>query len=258
MEVVILCGGLGSRLKKETEFIPKPMIHVGGKPLLWHIMKIYSHYGFNDFVLPLGYKGEIIKNYFLDFNSINNNLSIKLNKYKPVINYLDEYLENWNITLVDTGLSSLKGSRIKQIQKYITGKTFMITYGDGVSAVDIQKLLAYHNKHGKIGTVTGVYPPSRFGDLKIKDEQVIALNEKPQVSRGLINGGFFVFDYDIFDYLSVDEKCDFEMGPLEKLISNGELMVYDYSGEWIGADTAREIQYLNDLWNSDSAFWKIW
>ena len=257
-KVVILCGGMGTRLREETEYKPKPMVEVGGKPILWHILKIYDHYGISDFVLCLGYKGSVIKNYFLNYEAINSDLTVKLGSEKAV--KIHDGLENndWNITLADTGDKTLKGARLKKIEKYITEDVFMVTYGDGVANVDIEKLLKFHRQHGKIGTVTGVRPPSLFGELLVEDDKAALFSEKPQTSSGLINGGFFVFNKSFFNYLSDDDDCDLEHGPLEKLTNEGELMVYTHDGPWACMDTYRDVEYLNKLWRDNQAFWKAW
>lgn len=256
--VVILCGGFGTRLREETEIRPKPMVEIGNKPILWHIMKIYGYWGFKSFVLCLGYKGEMIKEYFFNYEILNNDFSIELGNEKRTTIHGNSGEKGWEITLADTGDESLKGSRIKRVQKYIEGDTFMLTYGDGVIDINLKELLDYHKGHGKIGTVTGVRPPSRFGELVVDKDLVSSFTEKPQSSEGLINGGFFVFNRDIFDYLSEDNKCDFEIGPLEDLAKDGQLMVYRHDGEWACMDTYRDMQYLNTLWKEGRAFWKVW
>lgn len=258
LKVVILCGGLGTRLREETDYRPKPMVEIGGRPILWHIMKIYAYYGFKEFVLCLGYKGEIIKEYFLNYEVLNSDFTIKLDKEKTttIHNILDE--NDWSITLVDTGDKALKGARLKRTEKYISEDVFMVTYGDGVANIDIKKLFDFHNRHGKIGTVTGVRPPSLFGELLLEGNKASLFSEKPQTSVGLINGGFFVFNKRFFDYLSDEDNCDFERGPLEKLTNDGELMVYIHDGLWACMDTYRDLEYLNKLWQNNQAFWKVW
>jgi len=218
-KVVILCGGLGTRLKEETEYRPKPMVEIGDKPILWHIMKIYAHYGFNDFVLCLGYKGRIIKEYFLNYEVLNKDFTIQLGREKKITMHNDLDEKDWVVTLVNTGDKALKGTRLKRIEKYIPDDVFMVTYGDGVGDVDIKKLLDFHNQHGRIGTVTGVRPPSLFGELQVKDNKALLFSEKPQASAGLISGGFFVFNRRLFEYLTDDDNCDFERGPLERIAS---------------------------------------
>ena len=223
---------MGSRLGQLTQAVPKPMVKIGGKPVLWHIMKTYSYYGFNEFVIALGVKGEVIKNYFYNFELNNSDLSIDFSNGK--INFFNSINENnWNVTLVDTGLNTLKGGRIKRLEKYLLDdKTNMITYGDCVSNIDIEKLFQFHKSHGKIITITGVHPPARFGELIEKDGSVISFEEKPQSSTGLINGGYMVFNNKLFDYLTDDEDCDFEFKVLEKLSKIGEVMAYKHNGFW--------------------------
>jgi len=257
-KVVILCGGLGTRLKEETEFKPKPMVTIGNKPILWHIMQIYAHYGFKDFILCLGYKGEAIKEYFFNYDILNNDFTVKLGAKKTVTMNNKPDVSDWAITLADTGANALKGARLKKIEKYIKEDTFMVTYGDGVGNINIKKLLEFHKSHGKLATVTGVRPPSLFGELQVKNNKAVIFSEKPQTSTGLINGGFFVFNKKIFEYLTDDDKCDFEKGPLEKIASKGELMVYTHDGAWACMDTHRDVEYLNKLWQTNEAFWKVW
>ena len=262
-KVVILCGGRGARLNEETEIKPKPLVEIGGKPILWHIMKIYSTFGFDNFVLCLGYKGAMIKEYFYHYHLMMNDFTLTFNnvaneskrnvKFEQGVEKID-----WTITLADTGIDTLKGARIKRIEKYIEGDTFLLTYGDGVADVDIDAIIKFHKKHGKIATLTGVRPPSRFGDLVARNNKVMQFTEKPQASAGLINGGFFVFNKKIFNYLTADENCDFEKGALERLAQKGELMVYEHKGSWECMDTYRDTVYLNELWNNNKAFWKKW
>jgi len=258
MKVVILCGGLGTRLREETEFRPKPMVEIGGKPILWHTMKIYTHYGYKDFILCLGYKGEIIKEYFYNYELINNDFTIELGDDRDIEIHSDHGEKGWRITLADTGDKALKGARLKRVEKYIDGDQFMMTYGDGVANIDIHSLLAFHHTHGKLATVTGINPTSRFGELKIKGGQVESFSEKPRTTSGLINGGFFVFNKGIFDYLSADDNCDLETGSLEEIARKGQLMVYKHTGFWACMDTLRDMDYLNKLWNENKAFWKVW
>lgn len=255
VKVAILCGGLGTRLKEETEYRPKPMVKIGGKPMLWHIMKTYSNYGFKDFVLCLGYKGEMIKEYFYNYEILNNDFTVELGQHKNIEIHDTSDEKGWRITLVDTGERTLKGARLKRIEKYINSDTFMATYGDGVANIDINELFEFHNDHGKIATLTGVMPPSRFGTLSVDGNRVVEFNEKPQASGGLINGGFFVFDKKIFDYLTDDDECDLEIGVLDVLAKDGELTVYRHTGEWACMDTVRDTEYLNNLWSSGKAFW---
>ncbi|MBN1213828.1 MAG: glucose-1-phosphate cytidylyltransferase [Candidatus Lokiarchaeota archaeon] len=257
MKVIILAGGWGTRLGRLTDYIPKPMVKIGGKPILWHILKIYSYYGYTDFVICLGVKGEIIKDYFYNFELKNNNFTIDLSD-KSIIFHNENKKENWRVTLIDTGLNNLKGSRIKQVEKYLDPEINMLTYGDGIADINIKELVAFHKKHGKIMTITGVHAPARFGEIVEKNSQVLSYMEKPQTSVGLINGGFMVFNNSFLDLLSIDEKCDFEKGPLEQIAEKGELMVYKHKGIWECMDHERDVDYLNYLWYSNKAFWKIW
>ncbi|HWP49036.1 MAG TPA: glucose-1-phosphate cytidylyltransferase [Candidatus Limnocylindrales bacterium] len=258
MKVVILCGGLGTRLREETEFRPKPMVKIGTKPILWHIMKLYAHYGFKDFVLCLGYKGEIIKEYFYHYEMYNSDFSVYLGKQKSIEVHNSHNELDWHVALIDTGEKALKGARIKRIEHLIEDEHFLLTYGDGVANLNIKQLVEFHLRHGRIGTVTGVRPPSLFGELQVRGDQVELFTEKPQTSSGLISGGFFAFSRKIFDYLSSADDCDFEPGPLEKLAQDGQLMVYEHRGEWACVDTYRDLEHLNHLWFTNRAFWKVW
>lgn len=258
MQTVILCGGLGTRLREETEFRPKPMVNIGDRPILWHIMKIYAHFDYTDFVLALGYKGDMIKQYFFHYELMNNDVTIELGKQEQLCIHQCHDEAGWRITLANTGEEALKGARLKKIQKYITGDTFMLTYGDGVADINLNELVSFHKSHGKLATLTGINPASRFGELKIEGNNVKAFNEKPENGEGYINGGFFILNRDVFDYLSEDDSCDFEIGALEELAQNGELMVYKHRGFWACMDTLRDMEYLNKLWIEDKARWKVW
>lgn len=258
MKVVILCGGLGTRLREETEFRPKPMVKIGTKPILWHIMKHYAHYGFKDFILCLGYRGETIKEYFYNYEVYNEDFTVCLGKQKSIHLHDSHSDLDWRVALIDTGEKALKGARLKRIEHLIDSDDFMLTYGDGVANIDIRELAEFHRQHGKISTVTGVHPPSLFGELKIRGSQVELFTEKPQTSSGLISGGFFVLSRRIFDYLSPEDECDFERGPLEKLAQQEQLMVYQHRGDWACVDTYRDLQHLNHLWATNQAFWKVW
>jgi glucose-1-phosphate cytidylyltransferase len=258
MQVVILCGGLGTRLREETEFRPKPMVNIGNRPILWHIMKIYANYGYKEFVLALGYKGEMIKNYFCHYELMNNDVTIELGKPEQISIYHTHEESGWRITLASTGEKTLKGGRLKKAAKYLTDDTFMLTYGDGVGNIDIPALIAFHKQHGKLATITGINPPSRFGQLQVSGGQVTAFSEKPVAGEGVINGGFFVFDKKILDYLTEDDTCDLEVGPLEKIAAEGQLMVYKHRGFWACMDTQRDMEYLNRLWAENRAEWKVW
>lgn len=257
-KVVILCGGAGTRLREETEYRPKPMVNIGPRPILWHIMKYYAQFGFSDFVLALGYRGEMIKNYFCHYELMNNDVTVELGKPENIQIHYGDHEVGWKITLADTGEKSLKGSRLKKTAKYIADETFMVTYGDGLADVDIDALLAFHKSHGKIATVTGINATARFGELRIEGDRVASFSEKPKSAKSLVNGGFFVFNRKIFDYLTVDDSCDLEYGPLEEIAKGGQLMVYKHKGFWTCMDTLRDTEYLNGLWSSGEAKWKIW
>ncbi|NQU95495.1 MAG: NTP transferase domain-containing protein [Candidatus Omnitrophica bacterium] len=235
-DVVILCGGMGTRLREETETKPKPMVEIGGKPILWHIMKYYAAYGFTRFILALGYKGAYIKDYFRDYNNE----------------------KQWEIACVDTGQKTLKGGRIKRLEPHIKSKNFHLTYGDGLGRVDLKRLANFHFSRKKIGTVTAVRPPSRFGELLLKGNYVKEFEEKPQLTRGYINGGFFIFNKKLLEYLTPDENCDLEFGALQKLASEGQLTAYKHDGYWQCMDTARDMNYLNELWENGDPPWRIW
>ena len=255
-EVIILCGGKGTRLSEETQTKPKPMVEIGTRPILWHIMKTYANYGFNKFILALGYKGDYIKRYFYDFRITSNDFTLSMRPNKNPILHNIHNDSNWEITFVDTGIDTLKGGRIKRVEKYIKNDNFMITYGDGVADIDIKNLYDFHKKHNKKGTLTAVRPPSRFGEIEIEGDKVKHFEEKPQLGKGYINGGFFVFKKEFFDYLTPD--CNFEFGPLEKLAKNEELHSYKHDGFWQCMDNVRERDYLNKLWNTNKAHWKVW
>jgi glucose-1-phosphate cytidylyltransferase len=258
MKVVILCGGFGTRLKEETEYRPKPMVEIGNRPVLWHIMKMYSNYGFNDFILCLGYKKNMIKEYFLNYEAMNNDCTVRLGERKSIDFHSKHEEKDWTVTLADTGDEPQTGSRVKRIEKYVNGEPFMLTYGDGVADLDISKLAKFHESHGKIGTVTGVHPSSRFGDLVIKNNQVVHFHEKAQVNKGLISGGFFVFKNEFFDYLSNGDNCVLEKEPLENLTAVGQLMVHQHEGFWQCVDTYRELEFLNSMWKTGNPPWKTW
>ncbi len=257
MKVIILAGGWGTRLGRRTELIPKPMVRIGNKPMLWHIMKIYSYYGFNDFVICLGVKGDIIKDYFYHYEYYNNDFAIDLKK-KNIEIYSNSDETNWKISLIDTGINTLKGGRIKRVEKYLNPDINMVTYGDGVADINIKNLVEFHKSHNKIFTITGVHAPARFGELTEEDGELKSFQEKPQTSVGLINGGFMVFNNKFLDYITPDEDCDLEYGILEDLTSKGEVMVYKHEGNWACMDHERDLDHLNKLWNNNQAFWKIW
>ena len=253
MKVILLCGGYGTRLGEETQLKPKPMVEIGGKPILWHIMKIFQKHNMQDFHLALGYKADFIKDYFLKYNSLNNDFSVNLKSGKIEFNDIIE--ENWNINLTDTGLNTMTGGRLLRLKESLKNEeTFMLTYGDGVSNVDLTRLLKFHKSHGKIATVTAVRPPVRFGELIINDNKVEEFAEKPQAGKGWINGGFFVFNKEIFNYIE-DDSIMLEREPLEKLSKMGELMAYKHDDFWQCMDTIREKEILEGLLNSNSAPW---
>ena len=259
MDVIILCGGKGTRLSEETVKKPKPMVEIGGMPILWHIMKIYGFYGYNRFILALGYRGNQIKQYFYNYKNTNSDSSLKLNPNHKISYQNDTDDKNWEIVFVDTGEETLKGGRIKRLEKYIKSDVFHLTYGDGVIDADLNKLVEFHNSHNCIGTVTAVRPPSRFGELNIgTDNTILSLEEKPQMGKGLINGGFFVFDKRMLSYLSDDENCDFEFGPLQKISEEGQLKALRHDGFWQCMDNIRERENLNDQIRAKTAPWMVW
>jgi len=253
VKVVILCGGKGTRLEQETDFKPKPMVEIGGRPILWHIMNIYSYYGFKDFVLCLGYKGEKIREYFINYGGRN---SICINRTHSNIEFHIKTL-NWTVNLAYTGEESQTGARIKKIEEFIKQDSFMVTYGDGVANINIGKLVKFHKKQGTIATVTGVHPASRFGELIIKNDKAVVFSEKPQTSQGYINGGFFVFNKNFFRYVNNNKDCSLEGKPLEKLAKTGELSVYKHNDYWQCMDTRRELMLLRNLWKSGNAPWRL-
>lgn len=257
MKVAILCGGLGTRLREETEFRPKPMVEIGGRPILWHIMKKYAHHGFSDFVLCLGYRGNIIKDYFLNYEAMNNDFTICLGQRSHIRYHGHHTEQGFNITLADTGLNTQTGGRVRRIQKYVGRDTFLLTYGDGLSDVDIPELIRFHKSHGKLATVTSVSPVSRYGMLELGGQgEVMRFAEKPTI-EGWMSTGFFVLEPGVFDYLGGDE-CIFEHEPLERLAADGQLVAYRHTGFFYAMDTYREYQYLNDLWSRGTAPWKNW
>ena len=251
MKVVIFCGGTGTRLKEQTEFLPKPLIYIGGFPMVFHVMKIYSYYGYTDFVLALGYKQEAFKEYFAHFNEINNDV-VMYGDYSTK-HYPNGKDSNWKVTLSNTGANTLKGGRLKRIEKYIQGDTFMATYGDGVADIDIPKLLAFHKEHGKIVTMTGVKQKPRFGDIYEARGEVASFTEKQQ--HTLVNGGFYVFDRRIFDYLTEDVRCDLEVGALEKIAKEGEMRVYKHDGFWACVDTLCDMGILQSMCDAGNTPW---
>ncbi|MGA2253780.1 MAG: glucose-1-phosphate cytidylyltransferase [Thermoguttaceae bacterium] len=258
-KVVILCGGLGTRLREETEFRPKPMVEVGGRPILWHIMKTYAHNGFQEFVLCLGYRGNVIREYFLNYEAMNNDFTISLGAGGRKIEYHGAHAEqDFCVTLVNTGTETMTGGRVKRIEPFIDDDLFMVTYGDGLADIDIHALMAFHRAHGKMATVTAVRPFSRFGILELDAENgVKCFAEKPQV-EGWINAGYFIFHRRFFDYLKSGDGCIMEHEPLARAADDGELVAYRHHGFFFAMDTYREYEALNKLWNSGQAPWKVW
>jgi len=252
IKVIILAGGLGTRLEEETVVKPKPMIDIGGKPILWHIMKIYSAYAYNEFVITLGYKGECIKEYFLNFDHTDCHST-----QEQCVKIHDKDASEWTVHLVDTGIETLTGGRLKRVKEIIGNKTCMMTYGDGVANVNIAELLAFHRKHGKLATVTAVRPEARFGGLTITGNMVTNFIEKNQIGEGWINGGFFVLEPGVFDYIEGDNVY-FECEPIRHLVARGELLAYKHDGFWQPMDTLRDVKRLNDAWARNIAPWKIW
>jgi len=255
MKVGILAGGVGTRLVEETEIKPKPMVEIGGQPILWHIMRHYAHYGLKDFVIALGYKGEVIKKYMVDYASLNSNLTVKLRTGDVAIH--GGYRPDWTVELIDTGVATLTGGRIKRLAPFIGNETFMLTWGDGVSDVDLKKLLEFHRSHGKLATLTAVRPPARFGHLVFDGESVTQFSEKPQTMEGWINGAFFVLEPRVFDYIDGDDT-QWEREPMERLAADGQLMAYRHTSFWQCMDTLRDKRLLEELWQRGNAPWKIW
>lgn len=256
MKVGILAGGFGTRLAEETTVRPKPMVEIGGMPILWHIMKIYASYGVRDFSVALGYKGDFIKRWFRDYADCRGSMSLDL-AAGAILHHQDEEIPNWNVNLVETGAESMTGGRIKRLQPWIGEDTCMVTYGDGLSRVNISELLAFHRRHGKLATMTTVRPPARFGFIEADGDQITSFVEKEQTSEGWINGGYFVLEPEVFDYIAGDDTV-FEQEPLKNLAADGQLMAYRENGFWQCMDTLPEKQKLEKMWKSGSAPWKVW
>jgi glucose-1-phosphate cytidylyltransferase len=253
MKTVILCGGLGSRIAEETQLKPKPMVEIGGRPILWHVMKVYERYGFKDFALALGYKSEVIKDYFLNYHARQSDLTVQLQT--GVVKYSNPTAENWNVSLMNTGAKTMTGGRLLRLKNQLqNGGTFMLTYGDGVADINVTALLDFHRSHGRLATVTAVRPSARFGGMHITEGQVLDFKEKPQSGEGWINGGFFVFEPSIFDYLKGDSTV-LEREPLENLVRDGQLMAYQHVGFWQCMDTVRDRDVLQELLDNDRAPW---
>lgn len=255
MKAVILAGGLGTRISEETSIRPKPMVEVGGKPIIWHIMKIYSYYGINDFIICLGYKGYMIKEYFANYFLHTSDVTFDLSRNHMEVH--QNYAESWKITLVETGDNTMTGGRLKRIRKYLKDEDFCFTYGDGVSDVNIKSLIEYHNDHRSLATITATQPPGRFGALSTNDKKVIGFKEKPQGDGDWINGGFFVLSPKVIEYIDGDDTI-WEKSPLERLAQDGQLSAYFHDGFWHPMDTLRDKTYLDELWSTGRAPWKIW
>ena len=256
MKIAILAGGKGTRLAEETVVRPKPMVEIGGKPILWHIMMIYSHYGYNDFAVALGYKGDYIKRYFAEYGTLSGNLTVNLGHPDPVVRHEQQHAP-WTVDLIETGDETLTGGRVKRLQPYLGDGTFMLTWGDGVADVDLNKLLAFHRSHGKLATITAVRPQARYGHMRFDGDAVTAFEEKPQTAEGWINGAFFVLEPEVFDYIEGDMVM-FEHAPLENLAKDGQLMAYRHEGFWAAMDTLRDKHTLQKLWDSGDRPWAAW
>jgi glucose-1-phosphate cytidylyltransferase len=257
VKTIILAGGVGTRLAEETEIRPKPMVEIGHRPILWHILKIYAHYGHSDFLLALGYKGEQIKRYMTDYASLSTNLTVDLRAGTVEKHAQHEDPEDWKVELIDTGRHTETGGRMLKLASYLDGDTFMMTFGDGVSDVDINTLIQFHRSHGKLATLTAVRPPARFGHVELEGDQVAEFSEKPQAGEGWINGGFFVLERKVLDYID-GEETQFQREPLERLAEEGELMAYRHTSFWQCMDTLRDKILLQQLWDNDQAPWKVW
>lgn len=257
MKVGILAGGVGTRLSEETAIKPKPMVEIGGRPILWHIMRYYAHYGFSEFAVALGYKGEHIKRWFFDEAHLTGDLTINLAQSRDSVEQHNHEIDDWKVHLIETGRDTNTGGRIKRLVPYLGPETFMLTWGDGLSTVDLDKLLAFHRSHGKLATLTAVRPPARFGHIEINDGQITEFSEKPQAAEGWINGAFFVLEPQIADYIEGDDTL-FEREPLERLAADGQLMAYCHDDFWACMDTLRDRVKLEELWNTNKAPWKVW
>ena len=253
MKVILLAGGFGTRLSENTETLPKPMVRIGGKPILWHIMKTYAHFGHTNFYIALGYKAEVIKEYFLHYKTMNADFTVDLGEGTVTSHQLDEL--DWKVTLVDTGLHTMTGGRVRRMKPYIGNETCLLTYGDGLSNVDLNQLITFHKSHGKMITVTAVHPGARFGELEMKEEQVTSFQEKPQTGQGWINGGYFVIEPEFFELIDKDMTI-LEKKPLERAAQMGELMAFRHKGFWQCMDTKRDRDNLEEFWNTGKAPWK--
>ena len=256
MKAAILAGGVGSRISEETESKPKPMVEIGGRPILWHIMKLYASQGVDEFVVALGYRGEVIKRYMVDYSALSSHLTIDLGTGR-IDREETEQIDDWTVRLIDTGQHTATGGRIKRLQPYLGDETFMLTWGDGVANIDLKRLLEFHRRHGKLATVTAVRPPARFGRIELDGDCVSEFSEKPQLSEGWINGAFFVLEPGVFDYVAGDDT-QWEREPMENLAKDGQLMAYRHDGFWQCMDTLRDKKLLEDLWERGDAPWKVW
>jgi glucose-1-phosphate cytidylyltransferase len=258
MPVVVLAGGMGTRLREETERVPKPLVEIGERPILWHILKLYGHHGARRFLVCLGYKSWAIKEFFLRYHEHSADLTVHLGSDEPPTFHDSAVAEDWEVTLAETGLETGTGGRLHRVRRYVDTDTFMFTYGDGIGRVDIEALLEFHRSHDSIATVTGVHPSSRYGEMRVEDGVATEFNEKPTTPEGFVSGGFFVFQREIFDYLTEEPGLILEQAPLRRLARDGQLAVYRHEDFWLGMDTYREFAELNRLWASGEAPWKVW
>ncbi len=258
MKTVILCGGVGTRLREQTEFRPKPMVEIGGRPILWHIMKIFAHHALSEFILCLGYRGDMIKEYFLNYEAMNNDFTISLKSGNPIQYHGSHEEGDFKVTLVDTGPQTMTGGRVKRVERYIEDDTFMVTYGDGVADIDLGKLLAFHRSHGRLATVTTIRPLSRFGVLDIDGKGMVRKFAEKPAEDAWASAGYFVFQRQVFDYLQGGESCVMEREPMERLVADGQLAAYRHDGFFFAMDTYREYEALNKMWDSGQAPWKTW
>ena len=258
MPVVILCGGQGTRLREETEYRPKPMVEIGDQPILWHIMKIYGVFGFRRFILCLGYKGWVIKQYFLRFNEMHRDFTVTMDGSRPLEFHNRTAGEDWQVTCAETGAETGTGARLWRVRDYVDTPTFCFTYGDAVGNIDLHALLRHHHQQGRVATVTGVHPTSRYGEMHVRDGQVLEFNEKPTVAEGVVSGGFFVFQREVFDFLTPDPNLFLELEPLQRLARESQLAVHVHEGFWHPMDTYRDYLHLNERWKRGDSPWKTW